>query len=255
QKNEQEYFSQLISPLSEELLKRWRLGDVEQVYQNKGFSCPKLIDNGLALSGEFFKCNFLYLECFSEGQAQVEPYFKIKGKNSTYLFMAKKNEKGRFLTLGEKGDLFVTMELKDTDFKLKFKLKDSCRSTYLPEKIYSVGESKNKNQIFDNYGQDLYLDKNYITYKDKYHQEIAAGESWDIIDPKLIATPYTKINLNQRKEFCHKRGGKLLKSRLLDAASFFPTTNENPNVYFYKHPYPWQKGRTGSFLNEAKVSS
>src|SRR5690606_5369034 len=54
---------------------------------------------------------------------------------------------------------------------------------------------------------------------------------------------------------CIERGGKLLKSRLLDAASFFPTSNQNPNAYFYKYPYPWQKGKSGSFLNEAKTSS
>src|SRR5690606_2368691 len=122
-------------------------------------------------------------------------------------------------------------------------------------KNYSAGNLKEKLKVFDTFGQKIFIDKNYFSYKDKYQVDLAKKRiSFNDINPKLAPFPYTEAPFEKRNSLCNEKGGKLLKSRLLDAASFFPSENKEDS-YFYKYPYHWQKGLRGSFLHESKINS
>ena len=235
--------SESIENIRLALEKRWVGGNLEQ----ETLVCPDLLRNK-GYDSEFLKCNFLYLECF----LSEHPELLFKDKNFDLI----KNADGHIVKIESASEVSVAFSHKELDIKFKVHLFDSCRSYFLPPKLYSTGTSEQKDLIFDTFGQAIFIDKDYIHYKDLYQKELAEKKiTWKEIKADKAHLPILNFLPSSMQDLCHARGGKILKSHLFDAASFFPTHVNNTGKYYFKSPYHWQKNRRGSFLDNAQSES
>ncbi|MCT4642144.1 MAG: hypothetical protein N4A33_07560 [Bacteriovoracaceae bacterium] len=115
----------------------------------------------------------------------------------------------------------------------KFILEKKCHTRFLPKRIYSAGAVNYQKDIWDNFHEDVYIDKYYITNK-----EVLLWNNKLKIKNDL--NPNTSLTLDQKKKFCHDKKMKLLQSRYLDAASFLPL-RDSKTGYIYKFNSPFNK--------------
>lgn len=235
--------SESMESLRLELEKRWIGGNLEQ----NTLVCPLLPDTSL-YDSEFLKCNFLYMECY------LQDNFSFEMGNQNFEIM--KGPQGKFLNIESASEVSLQVKHLRTKSLFNIHLFDSCRSNFLPPKIYSTGEAKKKDLIFDTFGQTIFIDKDYIHYKDVYQKEMSEGKmDWEQIDLNKVHLPVTNLLPQKMNEICHARGGKILKAHLFDAASFFPTNVNTERKFYFKSSYHWQKNKRGSFFDDAKHES
>lgn len=205
------------------LNRRWIHGDIENLWGTKSFLCsdiPKRLDTS---NPSFLRCNYTYLKCvFTQGLDSVGATIKTKHHE----FRAKPNS----FVVTKKDNLKIDfIELK-TNKEFSIKLENHCHNTYLPEKIYSTGRDPYSENIWDNYNQNIFLDKYY------------AGES-DLSRGKIL-----NYTIEQQKEYCLKQGKTLMQSHIFNASSFFPSKYEEG--FLFKSKYPWSKSGRLSLKKE-----
>lgn len=204
----------------------WLEGDIEGLYKKNKLNCPKYISNDMAVHSSFFECNPLYYLCLSK---KVE---KFNG----YEFKFNKYE------IGDLGSFIAYYSLQDIDFSLKFK--DVCRSVSLEKKLYNAGPVKDQNYLWDNYAENVYIDKQYVNNLDKVLS--LKGKLENIKDPHL---PLLNFPEKEMQKICYDLGGQLLENRYFDAAVNYPTKIVNKIIN--KYPYPWTKRRELSSEEES----
>ena len=254
--NELGPITQVMPNLLSQLQARWEQGDLENFYSRKKFQCPKLIFNSELVDSEFFKCNPNYLECFLQGKTGIETDLIHQIDDKKY--------KVEFI---KKGQQFVEVTANDSvqlqikvsgliEKPLMVELKNTCRDTYLPQRIYSAGAKGEDRYLWDNFSRHIYVDRFYVSNQDVYFwnkTHPGMGEIPVITDPRYWFFPSTNLTLRQRKHFCKSYGKQLLQSHVLDAASFIPSNIDEPrNKFIYKHPYPWSKKSKSEFLSIAQ---
>ena len=199
---------QVLNSYLEDLWVDGNYGDIPK-------SCDSLRFTEALVHSDFYKCNPLLLKCFFENSKKIE-IKKLKFDFDSFTFDRR---------------LRPIVRLKQGQQSYSLKMNYSCTDTYLPQKFYSAG-SKNQNFRWDNFYQDVYIDKNYIS-------NLMVG-LWNKKKYEDLYKPNTSLTLNEKKNYCQTLGKQLLESRYLDAASYYPEQKEG---YFYKHPYPWTKQR------------
>lgn len=156
-----------------------------------------------------------------------------------------------------------TFKLYSKEYKnifLYLHLEDSCSNVYLPERIYAHGsadKARSQNDWkFDIFNQAIYVDRFLVTNRDV--------EEWLKYDDKKFSASYKKGPLESRpfealnltpemmKRFCAFRGKQIMRSSILDAASFAPGDLNNPRpLMVLRGPYPEGPRFSDSFLFEA----
>ena len=136
---------------------------------------------------------------------------------------------------------FENFELRNNgDLYLNFKdkrilLKNKCHRVGLAESIYSGGPRDYAEQIWDNFGQDIEIDRFYVNN----YQVVRWKNQFLKLSYQESIVPATGLSLEERNEYCLAQGGHLLPSHVMDAASFFPQTGTIGLVK--KSLYPWSK--------------
>jgi hypothetical protein len=250
-----EVFARVVQSGYRQVLARWENGDLENQYPQGKFSCSDLIFNSQLVDSEFFKCNPHYLECYLSGKAGNRPQMRVKYRSKVYHLEFLSNPK--FVTVTKNDSVKIQVKVKELDeAPVTLELMNTCRDVYLPQRIYSAGDTKQENLLWDNFGRHFFLDRFYVSNQDVYLwaktfglKEIPINE-----DPKYWFFPSTNLTLKQRHQYCQSYGKRLLQSRFLDAASYLPSDlKDSRPEYIYKHPYPWSKGKKNVFLYLARM--
>ena len=141
-------------------------------------------------------------------------------------------------------------------------MEDSCSDVYLPQKQYKMHiSSKNINSelVWDNFGRHIFIDKYMVSVRDiKDWIEYGGDEFKEIFKEVKIEKSYlpsfpaTNLTLKQMKSYCKFRGKHLLNAHTFDASTFLPSKNGD-NIVLY--PYPWNKRKSKSFLNNSKFDN
>ena len=209
---ESSHYQENYAQLALVLTKTWKNGGSDH-FKNP---CKSYKFNELLVHSDFKSCNSDYFKClFDENK-------NIKINNTSYKTLS--------LKLDNRFNPIVSLSSGEAIFHIK--LFNSCRDVYLPQKFYSAGV-KGKDHLWDNFDQNVYIDKNYIS-----NREV---KLWNKKEIGADYIPNTSLDLDDKRKYCSSIGKQLLESRYLDAASFFP---ENKERFFYKHPYPWTKERS-----------
>ncbi len=134
-------------------------------------------------------------------------------------------------------------------------LTDSCRDTYLPERVYGYGKrpASGEGFLWDNFGRRIFVDRFYVTNQMVNEWKILTQGS---INPDRSVWPLPAIlSLTEQKEYCSFLGKRLLTAEIFDAASMTPTDFKNPKpLKVVRAQTPWQRDLGKSFLGVARIN-
>jgi len=245
----------------------WREGDYKFLL-GKGVTCEE--DFGDLFheikSNLYFRCNPTFLNCYLKNFEKIFPDSDIKfdslpipnkpGEKSFYQLISRVN--------------FISNELPAFTVKAKALLRkkskksidifleDSCNEAYLPKRVYAIGPfDENKIHLewkWDNFEQEIFVDKNYISFR-----ELKDWINYDLFFPDKIledlipnekielSAPATGLSIEQMSRYCNFRGKELLHSRVFDAASFHPVNLQaRKREVVFRGPFPWSYERKDS---------
>jgi hypothetical protein len=242
------------------LVERWQEGDREGKFQKTSWSCGHLPYSD-HVAPAFLRCQPRYLECWARGEAGVPPFLSVKvGSENFEVRLRKSFPSGyaQWLTRAEVGraDFPLAGVLVDIEVKglghWPVVLEDTCRDTFLPERVYSYGARPERHEqslemMWDNIGRWIYVDKFLVSRADV--------ELWDkkvVKDLSTIALPATHLTEEEQENYCASRGARRMEAHLWDAATMTPTDLQRATPEFIVKPWlPWTRDRRGTFFEKA----
>lgn len=139
----------------------------------------------------------------------------------------------------------------------KMILSDTCRDSYLPERIYGAGKREDKGEgfLWDNFGRDLFIDRFYVTQQMVNEWKILTRRPGEIVTDRSLWPRPALLSLNEQREYCAYFGKKLLTAELFDAAAMTPTDFKDPRpVKVVRAQTPWQRDLSKTFLGVARIN-
>ncbi len=255
--------TEVVLSVMPKILERWKEGDREGFYGTKQWKCSSLPLLS-SVTSEFFKCQPRYLECWARGEVGVPANLSVKVGEKKYQIRLKQDaETGtyvQFMTKAEAQDsaapssgVYINVEVEGLG-SWPMILADTCKETYLPERVYSYGarserEFPSEEMMWDNFGRKIFIDKFLVSHAD--------WELWTkkIEDPKNLALPKTGVTVEEQEAFCAFRGKRRLEAHIWDAATMTPSDINRPMPEFIVKPWlPWTRDRRGTFFEEALLN-
>jgi hypothetical protein len=137
-------------------------------------------------------------------------------------------------------------------------LTDTCRDTYLPQRIYGYARTEDKREegfLWDNFDRDLFIDKFYVTNRQVNEWRILKGEP-SKVEPDRKKWPLPAILTKEEQiDYCLYYGKRLLEAKIFDAATMSPTEIKNTTPDFIERPdTPWQRDLSKTFLGIARIN-
>ena len=215
--------------IEKELLKRvsdyWEQGDFEHIIKNATHKCSEIPSFAASFPESFWPCNPTLMHCLLKGSmsSSFDQFFnKFFDPHKTQI------------SVNKKGDTHLNLTTRDGK-KIYLKLTNYCEERFLPEKIYSTGVQQGLKYLWDNYGRNIFIDRDYVSqYRVRLwrEQKILALKRKD---PK----PVLSFSKKKMKKFCKDQNKRLLEAHIFDAASFYPSTYKSEGNYIFKSRYPW----------------
>ena len=256
---------------AQKLKLRYQRGDQEGLIEKNILKCHDIPKSPL-VNKDYLKCNPHYLNCFLgakvdnlqnkfpihwEGvnyEVKANPLWENRGKQKIYYRIISKSQ-----FPGKKIPHYavqLNLSFEEEGESLNVLLEDTCRDVYLPQRIYTYrehGQGKKKSNEFtwNNFNQDIYIDKRLVTFRDLVDWlEVHPEEKISIPKSKAQwALPASHLTVQQMEKYCHFLGKQTANTLVYDAASFHPTNIQQPtSVDRYFPPFPWSKKKSSSPL-------
>lgn len=261
----QKLFTQVMDAARPAILKVWE--EADQLVTEKGFQCPEDIVHDDKIGLSFYQCNPHFWQCFWKGGIQENPELEIDIFGQTFHLEALADFEGRYYELFKRQNAGLNLHY---GYVVKLRVKeipgmtqtlilgDTCRDTYLPQRIYGYGKVKDQRQegfIWDNFDRDIFLDKFYVTNRRVNEWRQLSGQSEKIEkDPKKWPLP-ALLKREEQIQYCAFYGKRLLEAKLFDAASMTPSDTKDPRPKMvYRPDTPWQRDLSKSFLGMARIN-
>ncbi|MBF0297876.1 MAG: hypothetical protein HQK51_04110 [Oligoflexia bacterium] len=248
---------------------RWEYGDLEGNFVKNLFNCPEDIVYKSNIDDFYLRCNPNYIQCFYSAASGVsDPSIKVRLNNKEYHVQVNQifkevsaySNKKRFYKIVSRPVYGIMMNISIKEFpnySRDFILENNCDQIYLPRRKYS-----SEGHTWDNFNKDIFVDRFLVSYRDvlewvSYAEGDVAKESdKQIIIPKereFWATAATNLHIEQMKRYCAFKGKQLMEAHIYDAASFYPSNQEDPySIDNMPSIYPWTKDITDSFIYRYK---
>lgn len=269
----EELFSQVIAAATPEVLKLWEEGD-RTIGKNPP-NCPDEIAFNANVGRSYYQCQPHLWQCYWEGKVRPATSLKVDlfgqtfhveakasfpaipaySKSSRYYQMIKHQGPGPNLHYGYVVELMVR-EL--PGFSQPVILTDTCRDTYLPQRLYPYGKVKNRTDegfIWDNYDRKIFIDKFYVSVQQVNEWRLLTGDEDRVdTDRKRWPTP-ALLGRKEQKLYCAYFGKRPLEAHLFDAATMTPADVKQPMPDRILRPQtPWMRDLSKSFLGTARVN-
>jgi hypothetical protein len=142
-------------------------------------------------------------------------------------------------------------------FSQKILLTDSCRDTFLPERIYGYGKrpASGEGFIWDNFGRRIFIDRFYVTNQMVNEFKVLTGVPATIVTDRMKWPLPAELPLAEQKKYCSFFGKRLLTAELFDAASMTPPDFKNTRpAKVVRSQTPWQRDLSKTFLGVARIN-
>ena len=248
--------------MSEVLQKIWLEGQTDQLSEDKFVECKKALVANNDVDSSYFRCNPDFMECFLK-KVKGKVSYKRSGKNSNigtvipYELGGKKHF-GQVITRWSNKGKYVpnysfSLKLISGKTRLVFLMQNTCNEVFLPQRNYSYGtNSRNKETFWDNFNQNIFIDKFQVTFRDIAEWKNAIRLPFEIPSKSIPSDSAFGLSIKEMKNYCSFRGKQLLQAHIWDAATYIPQDiRNNKKRIIRKGPYPWTKKRI-SFLWKAK---
>ncbi|WP_408097993.1 hypothetical protein ACJVC5_03445 [Peredibacter sp. HCB2-198] len=266
-------FTQVILAAKPEIQRLWEEGD--RYFPKDGVQCNDEILHDKSVGRSYYQCQPHFWQCYWQHGVTKTPAIEIElfgqtfhvvakasfepisaySNTNRYYKMFKRETPGLNLHYGYIVELAV---LEIPGFTQPMVLTDSCRDTYLPERIYGYGKVEDRRDdgfIWDNFGREIYLDKFYVSNQQVNEWRILKGEASKIVQDRKLWPRPALLNLSEQKNYCAFFGKRLLEAKLFDAATMSPSDTKNPKPEKVLRPdTPWQRDYSRSFLGMAKIN-
>lgn len=261
-------FAQVIEAAKPQILKLWEEGD--RFFPKTGVKCDAEIVHDNSIGRSYYQCNPQFWQCYWQKGVTQNPAIEIDLFGQTFHVVARASfdpvsqisPLPRYYQSFKRGHPefpqtnghVVELEVREIRGLVQpMVLTDSCRDTYLPQRIYGYG--KVQDFIWDNFDRHLFLDRFYVTTRQVNEWKILKGEA-DKIDTDRKNWPRPALlNGKDQKEYCAFYGKRLLEAKLFDAATMSPTDMKNPLPTRIVRPdTPWQRDISKSFLGMARIN-
>ncbi len=271
--SQEKLFAQVIDAATPKVLELWERAD--RYFPKTGLKCDEEIIHEKTVGKTYYQCNPHFWQCYWQGGTQEYPSIEIDifgqkfhvtakanfdplpalSSSPRYYRLFKRTSPGINLTYGYVVELVVN-EIPGLSQPLL--LTDSCRDTYLPQRIYGYEKIKDKREegfIWDNFDRHLFLDKFYVSNRQVNEWRLLIGEDKKIeVDRKKWPMP-ALLDLKEQTAYCHFYGKRVLEAELFDAATMSPTDLKNPTPdRIYRPQTPWQRDLSKTFLGLSRVN-
>ena len=270
QANTSKLFAQVIFKAEKHILELWERGD--KFIPKEGFECPNSLSFDKSTGRGFYQCQPHFWQCYWSGGVKKSPEIKIEVFGQTYHIEALPNfapiseysAENRFYELvdGEnfRNGLKVDLSVKEfPNKKWSVVLIDSCRDTFLPERIYGHGQtpsSREEDFIWDNFDRKIFIDKWYVSNQQINDWFLKINQGHRVIKNKSLWANPAELSLEEQHLYCKSLGKRLLSSHLFDAASMTPINLSDPlNPKVLRPQTPWQRDISKTFLGMARKNS
>lgn len=268
----QDLFTQVIQASIPKLLQLWEEGD--RFLPKTGLNCPAEIVPDPKVGRSYFQCQPHFWQCYWETLSEGRPLeVDVFGQTfhleafASYPAIPSFSEAPRFYeafhqtsgTLPTKVGYKVEIGIKEFPGKSQtLVLSDSCRDTYLPERIYGQGQVKDKSDegfVWDNFDRKIFIDKFYVSNQKVNEWRVLSGKTDKLILDRSRWPEPALLSLAEQKQYCHFYGKRLLEAKLFDAATMTPADLKNPTPELVIRPAtPWQRDMSRSFLGMARIN-
>lgn len=267
-------FTQVIELSYPAILRLWEQGD--RFIDSHKISCPNEIYPQQGIGRSYYRCNPHFWQCFWEGGVRSEPSIEVDISGQKYHLEAKAtfepvtsfSSSPRFYQLFKNTKYgfpvnygyVVEVGVKEMPgFTQKFILTDTCRDSYLPQRIYGYGKNENKLEegfIWDNVGRDIFIDKFYVTNRQVNEWRILTNQN-DLIEDDRKKWPHPALlNKSEQKAYCQFYGKRILEAKFFDAASMFPLDMKNSMpTKIHRTATHWQRDLNRTFLGMARMNA
>lgn len=246
-----------------EIRERWEQGDREGAFTKDRWACEDLPFSP-NVAPAFLRCQPRYLECWARGKAGASESLSVKLGQKTYKvrlapafpeqsWLGSGKRHGHWITFSDTGlttGLLVDIVVEGVGH-WPVLLEDTCRDSYLPERVYSYGARPERGtrpteMLWDNVGRRIFVDKFLVSRADVglwKKEKVALTE---------LALPALDLTSEQQEAYCAWRGARRLEAHLWDAATMTPPDPNRPFPEFIVKPWlPWTRDRRGTFFEEA----
>lgn len=266
-------FTQVIQAAGPSVLKLWEEGD--RYFPKEGPQCDEEIQHEKKVGRSYYQCNPHFWQCYWQGGVKRYPEIEVDLFGQTFHVVAKASfepipsfsSAPRFYQLLKRKTpdmtvhygYIVELQVKEIPgMSQPMILTDSCRDTYLPERIYGQGQVKDRREdgfIWDNFGRNIFIDRFYVTNRQINEWRVLSGEVNKVEKDRKKWPAPALIPLNEQIAYCAFYGKRLLEAKLFDAATMSPTDLKNPLPEKVLRPdTPWQRDLSKTFLGVARIN-
>jgi hypothetical protein len=266
-------FAQVIAEALPRVLQIWEHGDT--LLPKEGLKCPSEISFDPGLGRSYFNCQPHLWQCYWEGGVVEYPLIKIDIFGQTFHVAARGSfpsipaysEKERFYQMIKRPGsgiqlsygYVIDLEVREIPgLTQPLILADTCRDTYLPQRIYGLGSTPKKKEdefLWDNFGRDLFIDRFYVSNQQVNEWRVLSGEMSRIVSDRKLWYQPAILSLSEQKKYCSYFGKHVLEARYFDAAAMAPIDQKDPMPTKVAYPQtPWQRDLSKSFLGMARIN-
>ena len=265
-------FTQVIRAGMPEVLRLWEDGGA--YLPKNGPQCPAEMKFSPRVGKDYFRCQPHLWQCYwAGGLREKSRSLEIEYFGRTYHLRALPSfspipaysEKPRYYELIRKtGKLGVRdgmkVKLEITEFPGEVQtvfLPDSCRDTYLPERIYGYGKrAKGDGFVWDNFDRKIFIDKFYVSNQRVNEWKILQGKPNEILADRELWPWPAELRLSEQRDYCAFYGKRLLEANLFDAATMQPVDLKNPKPeVIVRAQTPWQRDLSKTFFGTARLNN
>lgn len=265
-------FTQVIEAARPKILHLWEEGDV--FLSKEGTRCETEILHEKSTGKSYYQCNPHFWQCYWQGGVTSHQSLEIDLFGQTFHVMAKpvfnpipafspelrysemflRKSPGMNLRYGYK----VELEVREIPgLSQPMILTDTCRDTFLPQRVYGYGKPKDKRDngfVWDNFDRNIFIDKFYVTNRQVNEWKLLSGSKSIEADRKKWPKPAI-LSPKDQKAYCAFFGKRLLEAKLFDAATMSPSDMKNPlPEKIYRPDTPWQRDISKTFLGIARIN-
>lgn len=265
-------FAQVIQAAEPEILKIWEDGD--RLIKQGGIQCPEEIEFRSDVGRSYYQCQPHFWQCYWKKGTTPNPAIKIDLFGQSFHVEARASfdaipaysVEHRFYQIIKKPELnihygmLVDLSVKEIPgMSWPILLTDTCRDSYLPERIYGYGKIDPKKRdegfIWDNVDRKIFIDRFYVSTQQVNEWRILTGESEKVNKDRKEWPLPARLSLADQKSYCQYFGKRLMEAKLFDAATMAPQDTKNPFPDKVLRPQtPWQRDLSKSFLGMARIN-
>lgn len=258
-------FTQVIEAASPQILKLWE--EADRYFPKEGTRCDQEIQHEKTVGRSYYQCNPHFWQCYWEGGVRKKVALEVELFGQTFHVSARPAFDSRFYKLFKRSTPGIDLQY-GYQVELIVKeipglsqpiiLSDSCRDTYLPERIYGYSKPKDKREegfIWDNFNRDIFVDKFYVTNRQLNEWYLLTGQSAKVEEDRKKWPRPGLLPLKEQIAYCHFYGKRLLEAKIFDAATMSPSDLKNTlPERVYRPDTPWQRDLSKSFLGIARIN-